>query len=228
MGCCALSSFASADQPPSNPDSLVPKSTNTHVVHTSNGPLSQEQNKLNIVVEKNHITSNIDVDAWDYSANLNIDEVTEMLKDLTLENTNEFKAPINYGKCVKVYDGDTIHIVAPLFNGVISRFKIRIYGIDCPEIRTKDVNEKQAGHIAKKILSDRILNQIIQCYDVGQDKYGRILCKIKHENVEIHEFMLDTGFACEYLGKGEKLTKKINWQERVDEYIKQNPDYVSP
>lgn len=50
---------------------------------------------------------------------------------------------IYYGKVIKVYDGDTITIVTQLYNGDVtpktelSKFNVRILGIDTPELKNK-------------------------------------------------------------------------------------------
>jgi endonuclease YncB( thermonuclease family) len=56
---------------------------------------------------------------------------------------------IKYGQVIKVYDGDTITIATPLFNGdevphiETYRFNIRLRGINTPELRTKNNQERK-------------------------------------------------------------------------------------
>merc|ERR1719384_38722 len=102
------------------------------------------------------------IDPWSYSNELSINEVQDMLENVTLDNCKPFVAPIKYAKVVKVYDGDTVTIVAPLFDGVISRFRVRLNGIDAPEIRTKDEWEKKAGYIVRDILNEKKAGYIVR------------------------------------------------------------------
>ena len=52
------------------------------------------------------------------------------------------------GKVVKVYDGDTVHIVFPVF-GKMYKWNCRISRIDTPELRTKNEKEKKYGYMVK-------------------------------------------------------------------------------
>ena len=79
-------------------------------------------------------------------------------------------------KCVKVYDGDTITVIGQhpeLFGGELRIYKIRIDGIDTPEIRgAKSLKEKIFGldvrnHMRKLLLDNEVL---VEFKDFG--KYG--------------------------------------------------------
>ena len=75
------------------------------------------------------------------------------------EDTVEFVMPIQYGKVVKVYDGDTITIASylPIPNSPLYRFSVRLNGIDTPEIKGKTREEKDLALVAKNALSEMIL-----------------------------------------------------------------------
>ena len=81
------------------------------------------------------------------------------------------------GKCVHVYDGDTIQVVFPLQTELF-RWTCRLSGVDTPEIRTRNNIEKQFGYDVRNNLREKILNKmvIIECGEF--DKYGRLLGKI--------------------------------------------------
>jgi len=87
------------------------------------------------------------------------------------------------GKCVKCYDADSVHMVFE-YNGVFMRFKCRLYGIDTPEIRTKNTIEKKVAKEARDYLRSLILDKIIfvQCHTF--DKYGRLLITIFTSAIE--------------------------------------------
>lgn len=84
---------------------------------------------------------------------------------------------IHLAKCVKCYDADSIHIVIR-FNNVFARFRCRLLGIDTPELRSKNAEEKKHAQVARDWLSHLILNKLIvvQCGDF--DKYGRVLVSV--------------------------------------------------
>ena len=104
---------------------------------------------------------------------------TSKLNTKTKENTQflslngeKFKAKIVY-----IYDGDTMHMVFHSY-GKYYRWNCRIMGVDTPELRTKDKNEKELGYKVE-IVEENFLNRIVKihCYDF--DKYGRLLVDIE-------------------------------------------------
>ena len=134
--------------------------------------------------------------------------------DLDLKKVENFIPPIESGKVVKVYDGDTITIVSEipgLKNSPVYKFSLRLNGIDAPEIKGKDEDEKTAAIAAKEALSNLILNEIIYVKNKKIEKYGRILCDVYKENTHINNYMIEKRYAVPYSGK----TKKVptSWSE---------------
>ena len=87
----------------------------------------------------------------------------------------EYKAKVH-----RIIDGDTIDVVIDLGFEMSSRQRLRLYGIDTPEVRTRDLEEKARGKAAKA----RLLQMINGCkreviiQTLKRGKYGRILAKI--------------------------------------------------
>ena len=109
---------------------------------------------------------------------------------------------------------------APLFDGVVSRFKVRLARIDTPELRTKDEWEKRAGVIARDILNERIGDKVVELESVSYDKYGRILAEVICGGINVNDWLLDSGWACPYGGSGDKMAKKTDWKHKVLEHEK--------
>ena len=85
------------------------------------------------------------------------------------------------GKCVSVYDGDTVNIVFNPFGintNQIYRFRTRLLGIDTPEIKTKNLKEKEKALVVRQYLRDLILDKLVYIKCEGFDKYGRLLAYI--------------------------------------------------
>lgn len=117
-------------------------------------------------------------------------------------------------KVVYVYDGDTIHIVFPIYDlhgkKVIRKWKCRLVGIDTPELRTKD--EKEQGYAIASIVRDLLLHQHIYVECGKFDKYGRLLVTIQTKGLKgdwkvhgrtcrtLNEWMIHMGYANEYDG----------------------------
>jgi len=126
------------------------------------------------------------------------------------------------GRVVSVYDGDTVKVIFK-FRGVYNVWNCRILGIDTPELRTRDLNEKRAAQRARDYLREIILNKIVNINCNKFDKYGRLLVEIKSgsikncnvaegDNLDIGQHMIDLGHAQSYDG-GTK--KKFNLKKKI-------------
>jgi len=100
-----------------------------------------------------------------------------------------------------VYDADTVTLVVP-FDGKPYLKKCRLAGIDAPEIRTKDLEEKAAGYAARDWLRGEILGKKVWVDCGGWDKYGRLLGTIYRSRGEkinsLNDELVRLGMACVY------------------------------
>tara|TARA_A100001015_G_scaffold247605_1_gene284524 strand:- start:1784 stop:2410 length:627 start_codon:yes stop_codon:yes gene_type:complete len=125
------------------------------------------------------------------------------------KNTVPFIPPINGGWVIKVYDGDTITIASklPYKKSPLYRWSVRINGIDCPEMKSHNKNEKKVAEIAQSKLSEIILNKRVKLENVSNDKYGRVLADVYYRKLHIGAFMLKNRLAVEYHGKTKESPK---------------------
>mgnify|MGYP001249365503 CR=1 FL=1 len=71
-------------------------------------------------------------------------------KNIEWKDTKPYIPPVNSGLVIKVYDGDTITIATQIYNDkTLYRFSVRLNGIDCPEMKTNNNNEKTVAIMAK-------------------------------------------------------------------------------
>ena len=124
------------------------------------------------------------------------------LETITYKDTIVFKPDITHGRVIKVYDGDTITIATklPYDNSPFFRFSVRLRGIDCPEIRSKNENEKKCAKIAKELLVGHIYHKIVTLKNVDYDKYGRVLADVYLNDVNITEELIKKRLAVAYDG----------------------------
>ena len=116
-------------------------------------------------------------------------------------------------KVVKVSDGDSIHIVC-FFEGKLTRFFVRIRGIDTPELRDKDIKIKEFAYKVQNIVEKLILNKLVHVKFFEMDKYGRALADIYFINdneqvIDIAKYLLQNKFAQVYTGGTKKQWKII-------------------
>ena len=111
---------------------------------------------------------------------------------------------------LRVIDGDTIDAEIDLGFDVKIKKRIRFMGINTPETRTKDLEEKAKGLAAKdrvKQLLDGCENITLNSHGVG--KFGRCLGEIMLDMVDgqekltlvsLNELLIKEGHAVEYHG----------------------------
>jgi len=115
---------------------------------------------------------------------------------------------------IRAVDGDTIDCEIDLGFDVFVKRRCRLYGIDCHESRTRDLEEKKRGLAAKARLIELLEKNgnrfILQSHDIG--KYGRVLISlILDDDRDVCDILLEEGHAYAYHGgnKEEARAKAI-------------------
>ena len=115
-------------------------------------------------------------------------------------NTFSFNGVEKFGRVVKVYDGDTCTL---LFRWKKQNIKIscRLYGIDTPELRTKNKSEKKLAIEARDFLKILILEKIVFIEFFKNEKYGRplVILYLK-DGKSVNSLMIEKGYAKKYFG----------------------------
>ena len=102
----------------------------------------------------------------------------------------------------RVVDGDTIDALVDLGFDIHKSIRIRLVGMNAPESRTRDLEEKKLGLAAKarliEILQSNENKFVLESQGVG--KYGRCLgvIKVNYKNVNLQ--LINEGHATEYFG----------------------------
>ena len=111
----------------------------------------------------------------------------------------------------RVLDGDTIDVTIDLGFDLFKKERVRIAGVDTPEKRTRDLEEKELGIDATNWLKKKLEDTIAGDGDEltirtelvgGMGKYGRLLgwLYINEEIVSLNEQMITEGYAWAYDG----------------------------
>ena len=119
----------------------------------------------------------------------------------------------------RVVDGDTIDVTIDLGFDLYKKERVRVAGVDTPEKRTRDLEEKALGYDATHWLEDKLNGAISGDDDLiirteldgGVGKYGRLLgwLYIGDAEVSLNEMMITEGYAWAYDGG----TKQKNFEE---------------
>lgn len=125
-------------------------------------------------------------------------------------------------KLVKVVDGDTIDVDIDLGFGVwLRNQRIRMMGIDTPESRTRDLEEKKFGLIAKEKLIQLLANaSCLKTYKDEKGKFGRILADVivyysqEDRWCGATEVMIKEHYGVKYNGQSKELIQEEHLANR--------------
>ena len=119
----------------------------------------------------------------------------------------------------RVLDGDTIDVTIDLGFDLFKKERVRVAGVDTPEKRTRDLEEKELGIDATNWLKEKLEGAVAGDDDLvirtelvgGVGKYGRLLgwLYIGDGDVSLNEAMIEEGYAWAYDGG----TKQKNFEE---------------
>jgi len=119
----------------------------------------------------------------------------------------------------RVLDGDTIDVTIDLGFDLFKKERVRVAGVDTPEKRTRDLEEKALGYDATNWLKEKLEGAVAGDDDLvirtelvgGVGKYGRLLgwLYIGDADLSLNEAMIEEGYAWAYDGG----TKQKNFEE---------------
>ena len=119
----------------------------------------------------------------------------------------------------RVLDGDTIDVTIDLGFDLFKKERVRVAGVDTPEKRTRDLEEKALGYDATNWLKEKLEGAVAGDDDLvirtelvgGVGKYGRLLgwLYIGDAELSLNEAMIEEGYAWSYDGG----TKQKNFEE---------------
>jgi len=113
-------------------------------------------------------------------------------------------------KINRVVDGDTIDVTIDLGFDLYKKERVRVAGVDTPEKRTRNLEEKALGIDATNWIKDKLTGAVAGDDDLvirtelvgGTGKYGRLLgwLYIGDNTISINEQMIAAGYAWDYDG----------------------------
>jgi len=110
---------------------------------------------------------------------------------------------------LRVVDGDTVDIDIDLGFGVwLRKQRVRLNGIDTPESRTRDLEEKHYGKLATKFIEDRFPvgeTFTLRTHKDDKGKFGRILGELVDSmGVSVNDTMIAQCYAVPYTGQSKE------------------------
>jgi len=123
---------------------------------------------------------------------------------------------------VKIIDGDTVDVDIDLGFGVwMKKQRIRLYGIDTPESRTRDLEEKKYGNAAKDFLTGMLDDEAgitLKTHKDAEGKFGRILGELwrttNYADQSINDYMIEKHHAVRYMGQSKESIEEDHIKNR--------------
>tara|TARA_R110000764_G_scaffold32050_1_gene72913 strand:- start:39 stop:461 length:423 start_codon:yes stop_codon:yes gene_type:complete len=133
-------------------------------------------------------------------------------------------------KVKRVVDGDTVDVVIDLGFDIHYSSRVRLYGIDTPESRTRDKDEKARGFISKDFLKSWLDKGgvVIRTRKDKKGKFGRVLGEMVVDNININELMIEEHHAVKYHGQSKddiEAEHLVNRQKLIDKGIFDSTPY---
>ena len=123
----------------------------------------------------------------------------------------------------RVVDGDTVKAIICVGFDILYKSTIRLYAIDTPESRTRNLDEKARGNLAKYFLKDSIENGkkvVIKTHlKDSRGKFGRVLGTIWVDGVNINQALVENYLAVSYHGQAKSDVENehlINRQKLIE------------
>jgi len=117
---------------------------------------------------------------------------------------------VTVSKVTSVYDGDTFRVNIDSLPPIVGKnIRIRVNGVDTPEIRGKCQYEKNLALKARDFVRGKLANaKEIKLTNLQRGKYFRVVANVLVDGVSLEQELLDNELAYEYSGG-----KKLSWCE---------------
>ena len=126
-------------------------------------------------------------------------------------------------KVKRVVDGDTMDVILDLGFDIHHAVRVRMAGIDTPESRTRDKDEKARGKLSKAFLKESIRGKTIVLKTKIKDskgKFGRVIAEVwaefeKGSLRNVNELMIKECYAVKYNAENKALVEDAHLANRA-------------
>ena len=129
-----------------------------------------------------------------------------------------------FSQKIKNLFGNDIHL--------LNKFNLRLNRIDTPEIKTNNPIEKEYAIKIRDMLSEKIMNKMVNIKVLKTDKYGRYLAEVSYKKLNINNWLLKNNYALLYDGGAKRSfdSNKFNPELSKDVAVAmsltpENPNY---
>jgi len=102
-------------------------------------------------------------------------------------------------RVLRVIDGDTIDVSLNLGFNITIQQRVRLIGIDTPELRDKNPHIREDAHVARLFVEKKLAEaEEIIIHTLKPDSFGRCLGEVFLDGVSLNQTLLEEGYAEEY------------------------------
>jgi len=98
-----------------------------------------------------------------------------------------------------IVDGDTFDVVIDVWTDTELKVRVRLYGVDTPELKAKTKVKKDRARLAKDFVTSALLDRPVLVMRVDRDSFGRTLAKVLYEKngqwVDLGDELVKAGLA---------------------------------
>jgi micrococcal nuclease len=105
-----------------------------------------------------------------------------------------YKATVTY-----IVDGDTVDVIVDLGFNIFHKVRLRLNGIDTPELRDRDPEKRARGVEARRRVIELLQDREVVIESKKTDKFGRWLADIYLESTNINQQLITEGLAVPYM-----------------------------
>jgi len=133
-------------------------------------------------------------------------------------------------KVKKVVDGDTVDLTIDLGFSIFHKARVRLAGVDTPECRTRDLDQKARGLISKHYVEDRLnsAKEIKVLTELEKGKFRRVLGTVWADEQCINALLVAHNYAVKYDGEHKDTVAEAHAynREKLIERGEFDPDMV--
>ena len=122
-------------------------------------------------------------------------------------------------KVKRVVDGDTVDVMLDLGFDILYNCRVRLFGIDTPESRTRNLDEKARGKMASAFLKEAIDNGTKVVIETklkdSRGKFGRVLGNVVVDGKNINQSMIENYHAVAYFGQNKEAIEAVHSANRT-------------
>jgi micrococcal nuclease len=107
---------------------------------------------------------------------------------------------VYHAQVIRVIDGDTIDIDIDLGFDIRVKTRVRMYGINTPEMTSKNLEQRNKAEAAKEFLKSLIEGKEVLLQAFKHEKYGRYLANVYLGDLNINQRLISEGYAIPYFG----------------------------